>query len=568
MPPPTVDQEAPSSAPGPHPGAAGAPRRSGAGALLVGLGILLSRVMGLVRDAVFAYHLGNSPAAAAFKAALRIPNFLQNLFGEGVLSASFIPVYARLLGRDDREEAGRVAGAVFGLLALTTSALTLLGVLLTPQLIDLVVPGFEGELRATTIHLVRILFPGTGLLVTSAWCLGILNSHRRFFLSYAAPVLWNLAQIAALLAFGPSRKGEALVEVLAWAATAGSALQLGVQLPSVLALLGRFRPSLDVGRAAVRQVLTSFPPVLLGRGVVQISAYVDLAIASLLTARAFSALDYVQRVYLIPVSLFGMAVSAAELPEMARAQGSAEEVHREVRERIASGGRRIAFLVVPSAAAFVFLGDMVAAPIWQRGRFGPADTRYAWYLLMAAAVGLLASTLGRLYSSAFYALQDTRTPLRFAAVRVAVGAGLAFALALGIPEWTGVPRELGAVGITVASGVAAWLELTLLRRALERRVGPVAGATAGVLARLWSAALVAAGAGLLVKVALARARGAAEGVAQEWHGTFLPAPAMNVYLGALLVVAPFGLLYFAITWAMKVPECRVVVSRVLRLGRR
>jgi putative peptidoglycan lipid II flippase len=546
---------------------AGAARRSGAGALLVGLGILLSRLMGLARDSVFAYHLGNSPAAAAFKAALRIPNFLQNLFGEGVLSASFIPVYARLLGQEDREEAGRVAGAVFGLLALTTSALTLLGMLLTPQLIDLVVPGFEGELRATTIHLVRILFPGTGLLVASAWCLGILNSHRRFFLSYAAPVLWNLAQIAALLAFGPGRKGEALVEVLAWAATVGSALQFGVQLPSVLSLLGRFRPSLDLARASARRVLTSFPPVLLGRGVVQISAYVDLAIASLITARAFSALDYVQRVYLIPVSLFGMAVSAAELPEMARATGGTEEIHREVRERVASGGRRIAFLVVPSAAAFFFLGDMVAAPIWQRGQFGPADTRYAWYLLMASAVGLLASTLGRLYSSAFYALQDTRTPLRFAAVRVAAGAGLAFALALGIPEWTGVPEELGAAGITVASGVAAWLELALLRRALERRVGRAPGVTAGVMLRLWGAAAAGAAAGLLVKLALVKTHGAAPGVAQEWHGDFLPAPAMNVYLGTLLVVAPFGLLYFAITWAMKVPESRAVVGRLLRRPR-
>src|SRR5579885_716028 len=155
-------------------------RRFGGAAALVAAGILLSRLAGLVRDRVFAHFFGTSDAADAFRAALRIPNFLQNLFGEGVLSASFIPVYAGLLARDEREESGRVAGAVFAILALLTSALVLLGVLATPILIDGIAPGFEGAKRELTISLVRVLFPGAGLLVLSAWCLGILNSHRRF----------------------------------------------------------------------------------------------------------------------------------------------------------------------------------------------------------------------------------------------------------------------------------------------------------------------------------------------------------------------------------------------------
>jgi len=168
----------------------------------VGSGILLSRIAGLIRERVFAHYFGNSDAADAFKAALRIPNFLQNLFGEGVLSASFIPVYAGLLAREDDEEAQRTAGAVAGLLALSTSILVLIGVLATPYLIDLIAPGFHGEKRELTIRIVRILFPGAGLLVFSAWCLGVLNSHRRFFLSYIAPVIWNAAMIATLWRFG------------------------------------------------------------------------------------------------------------------------------------------------------------------------------------------------------------------------------------------------------------------------------------------------------------------------------------------------------------------------------
>ncbi len=171
-------------------------------AFLVAAGIFLSRIAGLIRQRIFAHYFGNSDAADAFNAAFRIPNFLQNLFGEGVLSASFIPVYAGLLARKDDEEARRTAGAVASLLALTTSVLVLIGVLATPYLIDAIAPGFHGEKRELTIRLVRILFPGAGLLVFSAWCLGILNSHRRFFLSYTAPVIWNAAMIATLWGFG------------------------------------------------------------------------------------------------------------------------------------------------------------------------------------------------------------------------------------------------------------------------------------------------------------------------------------------------------------------------------
>ena len=169
---------------------------------MVAAGILLSRIIGLVRNRVFAHYFGTSDAADAFNAAFRIPNFLQNLFGEGVLSASFIPVYAGLRARGDEAEARLVASAIAALLGLATAVLVLVGILFTPWLIAAIAPGFTGEKREVTIRLVRILFPGAGLLVLSAWCLGVLNSHRRFFLSYSAPVLWNLAIIASLIAFG------------------------------------------------------------------------------------------------------------------------------------------------------------------------------------------------------------------------------------------------------------------------------------------------------------------------------------------------------------------------------
>src|SRR5690348_3108506 len=171
---------------------------TGKSAFLVGAGILISRVIGVIRQRVFAYYFGKSAAADAFNAAFRIPNFLQNVFGEGALSASFIPVYAKLLATGDKKEADRVANAVLTLLIFVTSVIVALGVVTAPYFVDLFAYSFAPDARALTIRLVQILFPGAGLLVISAWCLGVLNSHRKFFLSYTAPVAWNLALITTL----------------------------------------------------------------------------------------------------------------------------------------------------------------------------------------------------------------------------------------------------------------------------------------------------------------------------------------------------------------------------------
>src|SRR4051794_11611270 len=211
---------------------------AGGSAILVAAGIFLSRIAGLIRERVFAHYFGNSDAADVFRAAVRIPNFLQNLFGEGVLSASFIPVYARLRAEGKHDEATKVAEAIGAILAFFTSIIVLIGIIAAPWLIDAIAPGFHGAKRELTVRLVRIFFPGVGLLVFSAWCLGILNSHRRFFLSYVAPVVSNLAIIATFFIFGS--RAYNLVIVVAWGTVVGSALQFLVQLPVVLKLLSPF----------------------------------------------------------------------------------------------------------------------------------------------------------------------------------------------------------------------------------------------------------------------------------------------------------------------------------------
>jgi len=507
---------------------------------MVAAGILLSRLVGLVRNRVFAHYFGTSDAADAFNAAFRIPNFLQNLFGEGVLSASFIPVYAGLRARGEDQEAERVAGAVAALLGLVTAGLVAAGIALTPWLIAIIAPGFEGAKREATVRLVRILFPGAGLLVLSAWCLGVLNSHRRFFLSYAAPVLWNLAIIVSLIAMGTRRAGYPLAEMAAWGSVVGSLLQLGIQLPTVGRLLEGLRPRLVRGSAQVAQVLRNFGPVFVGRGVVQISAYVDTVLASLLPTGAVAGLSYAQVIYTLPVSLFGMSVSAAELPAMASAIGTEAERAAQLRARLSEGLRQIAFLVVPSAIAFLALGDVVAGAVYQSGAFTRAMTVYVWGILAGSAVGLLASTMGRLYSSAFYAMHDTRTPLRFAVLRVALTIGLGYLCALPLPRALGVDPRWGAAGLTASAGVAGWIEFLLLRRALNARIG-VTGLAARVVARLWASGLLAAGV--------------------AW-GVRLAVPAAHPILAALAVLAVYGAVYFLVTDRLGIPEARAVMRRL------
>lgn len=520
-------------------------KSTGRSAFMVGAGILISRIVGLARQRVFAHYFGTSAAGDAFSAAFRIPNFLQNIFGEGALSASFIPVYAKLLAHGDEEEANHVANAVLGVLALTVSVIVLAGVLTTPYLITLIAPGFHGETRELTIRLVRILFPGAGLLVLSAWCLGVLNSHHRFFISYTAPVAWNLAMIASLVIFGRRVGQFPLAEYVAWGSVIGSALQFAVQWPTVMKLMRQIRPVLDLTSAHVKTVVRNFFPVFMSRGVVQISAFVDAILASFLPEGSVVALTYAQSLYTLPVSLFGMSVSAAELPAMSRAIGSNEEVADVLRRRLDEGLQRIAFFIVPSSMAFLALGDVIAAVLYQTGQFKHDAAVFVWGILAGSTVGLLASTLGRLYSSTYYALHDTRTPLRYAIVRVTLTTGLGYLCALPLPRALGIDPKWGVAGLTASAGIAGWIEFALLRRSLNRRIGRT-GLSAPYVVKLWIAALLAADIGWGFKLLLG-----------EMH----PIPLAAIVLGG------YGVTYFGVSYVLDIAGARTVIGRIFRLLR-
>jgi putative peptidoglycan lipid II flippase len=510
-------------------------------AFLVGAGILTSRLMGFVRLRAFAHYFGlESNAADAFNAGFRICNVLNNLLGEGAFSASFIPVYASLVARGDHRTADRVAGAVGALLALLVAVLVLIGLLGAPLLTSVLAPGFTGAKRDLTVTIVRVLFPGAGLLVLSAWCLGVLNSHHRFLLSYSAPALWNAAMIATLVVFGPTTEPPRLAVLLAWGSVVGSLLQVGVQAVAVLMVAPGVRVDTSAASEHVRSVLRNFFPALVSRGVVQISSFVDVLIATLLPTGAVTGLANAQLIHSLPVSLFGISVAAAELPVMAGEASPDQAGADAIRVRLNAALRRVAFFVVPSAVAFLALGDVVAGAILQSGRFMAADSMYVWAILAGSGFGLLASTMGRLYSSAYFAFRDTTSPLRYAVVRVVLALVLGLFFALRLPGWLGIPPRWGAAGLTASAGLAAWVEMLLLRARLNGRIGPT-GLPVGYAFGLWGAAIVAAAAAWAIKLLL---------------------PPLHPMLTALPVLGGYGAIFLLLAIALRIPEASRALARV------
>ncbi len=499
----------------------------GRAAARVGAGIFLSKIFGFVRERVFAHYFGSSGFADAWWASLRMPNVIRNLLGEGTLSASLIPVYAEFLEQGREEDAARFAGAALGILTVTAGGLTLAGVALAPILVGLFFPRWDPAIQDLTVTMVRILFPMTGLFVISAWALGILNSHRKFFVSFVAPVFWNLSMITTMIAgamyFGLDDRS--LVVALAWGALVGGALTLLVQVPFLVAHVRGMRISLGRGVAGVPEAIRNFLPVVAARGVVNVSGWIDMILAGRLVPGAVAVMGYAQTFSNLPVSLFGTGVAAAELPEMARMRGEGQRI---VADRVARSLERALYFLIPSAIAYLTLGDVIVGALYQTGEFGSAQTLVTWGVLAGYSLGLPASASSRVLSSTFYALRDTRTPARMAYLRV--GISVVFGVALMVPaDRLGFATlRLGAAGLALGSASGAWVEYLLLRRALGRRIGNHGPKSEAV-----------------TRFALGAALGGLAGVAMQ-----LSLPPAHPILMAFQTLVPFGVVYLVATRLM------------------
>jgi len=475
----------------------------GSRARVVAAGILSSRALGLVRQATISYFFGVGAHADVYEAALRGPNLLQNLLGEGTISAAFVPVYSRLLEQGRARDAGRFAGAVLGLLLAVAALIVVVGILLAEPLVTVLTPGFVNDASKVaagtltvnrfelTVQAIRLIFPMTGVLVLSAWALGVLNSHRRFFLPYVAPVLWNIAIIGALAGasvwFVTEPSGGAALSVeglnrLLFAAFVGAlvggVLQFLVQLPLVFRVMRGFRMSLSTRVEGVREALTAFGPVVAGRGVYQLSAYLDVLLASLLAAGALAAVRPALMLYLLPVSLFGQSVAASELPELSRLGADASSAFVD---RLQRSIRQTLFFIVPATVGYFAVGFLIVGGLLRRGEFRLADNWLVYVVLAGYSAGLMATAVSRLLHNGFWAFGDTRTPAKIAAVRVAASAVVAVPMMFWLDRLSvtetfgltpdGAPLFMGAVGLALGATAGAWLELWRLVVALRCQFG-------------------------------------------------------------------------------------------------
>ena len=419
---------------------------------------LVSRILGFVRDILIANVLGAGMIADAFFVAFKFPNFFRRLFAEGAFNAAFVPLYAGRLARDGLEPARRFAGEAAAVLLTALAAFTITAMIAMPWLMFVLAPGFveQPDKFALTTELTRLTFPYLMFMALMALLGGMLNSLERFAATAAAPILLNIVLIAALvltrigvfnlpghaLAWGVAIAGAAQFVAIAWACHRAGIM---ISLP---------RPRLTPG---VRRLLMLMAPGLVGAGVVQVNLVVDVILASLLAEGSVSYLYFADRVNQLPLGVVGVAVGVALLPLLSRQLGAGDTEGAR-----ASQNRAIEFsmlLTLPAAAALIAMPLPIITGLFQRGAFDSAAAQATAGALAAFACGLPAYVLIKTLTPAFFAREDTATPVKIAATAMVVNIVLAATL---MQYWA-------HVGIALATAISAWLNAILLLVVLWRR---------------------------------------------------------------------------------------------------
>jgi len=408
-------------------------------ASVVGIAVLLSRVLGLVRELIFAAFFGAGAVFDAFVTAFRIPNLFRDLFAEGALSAAFVKTFSQKLERDGEKDAWRLASLVITFLLLVVGAVTLLGVLAAPWIVDAIAPGFDAEKKDLSVHMTRIMFPFLMMVTLSAVAMGILNTRGKFGVPALASSFFNIGSIVGGLLVGwlvePAfmeeaaravftdasmpRDGAAAMRAIVGMAVgvmAGGACQFLMQVPSLVKTGFRFTPSVAFRDPGLRDVLVLMGPAVLGIAAVQINVFVNTNFASRLEDGAVSWLNYAFRLMQFPIGIFGVAIATATLPSIARS--AARQNPREFGETLTASLRLALFLTIPSAIGLIVLGVPIIALVYERGSFTAGDSLETAGALAYYAIGLIGYSLIKILAPAFYALDDARTPARVSVLSI------------------------------------------------------------------------------------------------------------------------------------------------------
>ena len=521
------------------------PSRSLAGAaVLVGLGFLLSRLLGALRGVALASEFGTSADLDAFWVAIRLPDLVFQLLAGATLASAFIPVYARYLARRGEDEAWRLASAVLNVVLLATIVLALAVMALAPWIVPAMAPGLgedagmQEALRDKAIFLTRVMLVSPILFAVSGMFTGVLNARHHFLLPALAPALYNLAIIlGALLA--SDRYG---VDALAIGVIVGSGLHLAVQVPALVAAGMHWTPTLGLRDRGVREVLRLMAPRMIGLGAAQVNLIVLIFFASFVADGAISALSFAWLLMLFPVGLFGMALGMAIFPALAEraASGGAGEV----RDMVAQALRFSLFLSVPASIGMILLREPLVRLVLERNAFDAAAAELVAAALLFYGIGVFAHAAIEVLSRGFYALGDTRTPVAFAVVSMLLNLVLAAAL-VGPMEIEGLALALSLATIAEALGLFVVLHT---RPELRLWTRPFA---ASVLRTLAASALMAEAVAALLLLL-------------DDSGDY-----SRRSLFALLVGVGIGtLVYYVASLAMRAPEAEAITARAAALLRR
>ena len=426
---------------------------------VVGLATMLSRVFGFIRDVIVARYFGAGLATDAFFVAFRIPNLLRRLFAEGSLTIAFVPVFTEYLKAKSREDAFELARVAFTLLSAILVVVSIAGVLLSPAIVTLMAPGFRAapDKYALTVLLTRIMFPYIFFIALVALCMGILNSLRHFATPALSPVILNLCMIAAALTLRDFF-AEPIV-ALAVGVMVGGLLQLAVQLPVLFRLGVSLRPNFHFGHEGVRRIGALMLPAAFGAAVYQINIFISTLLASFLPEGSVSFLYYADRIVELPLGIFGIAIGTAALPSFSDqvARGQYDEMKRTISFSL----RLMLFITIPAMIGIIALQEPIISVLFQRGEFEARSSVLTAQALFWYAVGLWAFSTIRVVVAAFYALQDTKTPVRIAVVALVVNTVCSAALMFPMKH----------NGLAFATSIASAVNVLTLAYLLRKRIG-------------------------------------------------------------------------------------------------
>ncbi|UCH81715.1 MAG: murein biosynthesis integral membrane protein MurJ [Nitrospiraceae bacterium] len=426
-----------------------------------------SRILGFIRDILLAKIFGATGLTDAFFIAYRIPNLLRELFAEGSMSAAFVPVFTETLTREGGENARKLASAVLAFLLLVLSVLCSLGILFAPLFVSLIAPGFidSPDKFNLTVKLTRIMFPFLFFISIAAFAKGILNSLKQFFVPALAPMFLNLSIISAALLFAP-RFTQPLLAI-GIAVSLGGALQVAIQIPSLVKERFIIRPALIMSHPGLKKIRTLLLPAIIGMGVAQINIFVSTIFVSYLSGGAATYLYYAMRFVHLPIGIFGVAMATAVLPALS--EHASRRDNDALRDTFSFSLRLLFFITLPAMAGLITLAGPVINVLLQRGEFSDLAASETAYALIFYSSGLWAFVGARIVASTFYSLQDTKTPVKIAVFSVVTNIICSF-IFIG-------PLRHG--GLALANAIASAVNFFLLFYFLRKRLVKVDGRNIG-----------------------------------------------------------------------------------------